>query len=152
MAVLVFLDGVLRNKKNAPIPNGMLLYRSLNETNRVLILCKDKEKDNNWLKQNKIFKLDDLVDQNLTYLGDNPEYRQVEYVRGLGPVDYVITENPELAALLLQQGITALVFLNPLYIDDRYRPDSLTKKSWDEVIQELDKQEEALLEDPRVNG
>jgi hypothetical protein len=130
----------------------MLLYRSLNETNRVLILCKDKEKDNNWLKQNKIFKLDDLVDQNLTYLGDNPEYRQVEYVRGLGPVDYVITENPELAALLLQQGITALVFLNPLYIDDRYRPDSLTKKSWDEVIQELDKQEEALLEDPRVNG
>jgi hypothetical protein len=42
--------------------------------------------------------------------------------------------------------------LNPLYIDDRYRPDSLTKKSWDEVIQELDKQEEALLEDPRVNG
>jgi len=150
MAVLVFLDGVLRNKKNAPIPNGMLLYRSLNENNRVLILCKDKEKDHNWLKQNKIFKLDDLVDQKLTYLGDNPEYRQVEYVRGLGPVDYVITENPELAALLLQQGITALVFLNPLYTDDRYRPDSLTKKSWDEVVQELDKQEETLMEDPRV--
>ncbi len=151
MAVLIFLDGVLRNRKNAPISNGMLLYRSLNETNRVLILCKDKEKDNNWLKQNKIFKLDDLVDQNLTYLGDNPEYRQVEYVRGLGPVDYVITENPELAALLLQQGITALVFLNPLYVDDRYRPDSITKKSWDKVVQELDKQEETLLEDPRVN-
>lgn len=152
MAALLFLDGVLRNRKNAPIPNGMLLYHSLKEKQRVLILCKDKDKDDNWLKQHKIFKYDDLVGQDIPSLGDNPEYRQVEYLRGLGQVDYVITDNAELAKDLLTDGITVIVFLNPVYVDDRYRPDSLKRgtKTWKEVVAEIERQQEALVEDPRV--
>jgi len=152
MAVLMFLDGVMRNRKNAPIPNGMLLYHSLKEKNRVLILCKDKDKDDNWLKQHKIFKYDDVVDHNIPSLGDNPEYRQVEYLRGLGQVDYVVTDSVDLAKDLLTDGVTVMVFLNPVYVDDRHRPDSLRRKTrtWEEVQSEIERQQEALVEDPRL--
>mgnify|MGYP003335977272 CR=1 FL=1 len=34
MAVLMFVDGVLRNAKKAPIQQGMLLYHALKEKNR----------------------------------------------------------------------------------------------------------------------
>ena len=62
MAVLLFVDGVLRNAQRAPIRTGMLLYHSLKEKNRVLLLCPDKDKDDNWLRQQKINNYDDLVD------------------------------------------------------------------------------------------
>jgi hypothetical protein len=151
MAVLMFIDGVLRNHKKAPIPNGMMLYRSLNENNRVLLISSDKDKDDTWLKQHKIFKFDDIVGVDIPAIGDDPEYRQVEYVRGLGPVEYVVTSSPELAQKLLVAGVTAIVFLNPVYVDERFRPDSRKGvRSWAEVSQEIEKQQEAYNEDPRV--
>jgi hypothetical protein len=150
MAVLLFIDGVIRNSKNAPIPTGMQLYRTLNESNRVLFLSRDKEKDDHWLRQQKINKYDDIVGTDIpSYDGD---YRQVEYVRGLGPVEMVVTPDPELAKSLLSDGVTVLVFLHPIYTDDRFRPDSIRKgfKAWAEVVAEIEKQQEVFMEDRRV--
>lgn len=152
MAVLMFFDGVICNHKNAPIPDGLMLYRKLNENNRVLILCKDKEKTDHWLRQQKINKLDDLVDYNIPALGDDPEFRQVQYVRGLGPVEYVITSDPELTKKLLEVGVTTLVFLNPVYATEKFRPDSRQGvKSWADIVTEIEQQQEAYNEDPRVS-
>jgi len=150
MAVLMFIDGVLRTSKNAPIQNGLQLYRTLNETNRVLFMSADKEKDDHWLRQHKINKFDDIVGPDIpSYDG---AYRQVEYVRGLGPVEMVVTPDPELAKALISDGITVLVFLNPVYTDDRYRPDSIKKgfKAWAEVVDEIERQQEAHNEDRRL--
>jgi len=152
MAVLMFFDGVMCNSKNAPIPNGMMFYRHLNELNRVLILCKDKAKTDHWLRQQKISKLDDIVDYDIPSIGDDPEFRQVEYLRGLGPVDYVVTSNPELAKKLLEVGVTTIVFLNPVYVTEKFRPDSRHGvKSWSDIVTEIERQQEAYNEDPRVN-
>jgi hypothetical protein len=152
MAVLLFVDGVLRNSQRAPIRTGMLLYHSLKEKNRVLLLCPDKDKDDNWLRQQKINNYDDLVDlKSIPAPGDFPELRQVEHLNSQGPVDFVITTDPSLTAKLLAKGITTVFFASPLYIAESFRPDSKEGvKAWDEIVKEIIKQQDVFREDPRI--
>lgn len=152
MAVLIFVDGVLRNSKKAPIQQGMLLYHSLREKTRVLFLCSDKDKDDEWLRQQKINRYDDLVGlDNIPALGEYPEFRQVEHVNSQGPVDFVVTSDPLLVSLLLSKGITALLFASPVYISEVFRPDSKKgSKSWKAIVEEIVKQQDMEKEDPRV--
>ena len=151
MSVLMFVDGVIRSQTNAPIYQGLAIYRLFNDGNRVILLCKDRAKDDRWLKEHRINKLDDLVDQSIPLLTDFPEYRQVEYCRGKGPIDLVITSDPELAKKLIEVGITTMVFMQPAYIQERFRPDSVEgRKSWSELTAELVKQQDNLKEDPRL--
>ena len=151
MAVLMFLDGVMRNQQGAPIPNGVLLYHTLKEKNKILLLVDDKDKADTWLRQHKINKLDDLIDFNIPMPGEFPEFRQVEYVRSQGPVDYVITSDPELIKKLLEIGVTVLGFMNPIYIREEFRPDSKVGiKKWADIVDELARQQDAFLSDPSV--
>lgn len=148
----MFLDGVMRNPTtNAPIPQGMQLYRTINDKGRVLLLCDHKEKADRWLRENKLALFDDLVGPEMTVGHDFPEYRQVEYCRSNGAVNFVVTSNPELAAKLLEVGITSLLFLQPVYIAEKFRPDGRQgAKSWDSIREEIVKQQEAFLEDGRI--
>lgn len=153
MAVLMFINGVLRDSKQAPIRTGMLLYHALKEKNRVLLLCSDKDKDDNWLRQNKINKYDDLVGlDNIPALGDFPEFRQVEYTQSQGLVDFVVTSDPSLTSKLLAKGITTMMFTSPIYIKESFRPDSKHGvKAWQDIVDEISKQQDAFNEDPRVS-
>ena len=151
MAILLFMDDVLRMDNNHPIPNGISLYRTLKEKNRVLILCKDKDKADHWLRQQRINNYDDLVDiADVPAPGDNPKLRHVEWVNSLGPVDFVVTSDPELTVKLLEKGFTTLVFLNPTYIREEFRPDSRQGvRSWTDIVTEIEKQQDNFREDPR---
>ena len=151
MTFLMFVDGVLRSHTGSPIYQGLGLYRLLAENNRVLLLCEDKDKDDVWLKQHKINKVDDLVGLDIPFMTDNPEFRQVEYCRGMGPVEAVITSNPVLIKQLLEVGVTSIAFLHPSYIKEEFRPDSRTGvRSWADIENEIIKQQDAIREDPRV--
>jgi hypothetical protein len=148
---LMFVDGVLRSHTGSPIYQGLGLYRLLAENNRVLLLCEDKDKDDVWLKQHKINKVDDLVGLDIPFMTDNPEFRQVEYCRGMGPIEAVITSNPVLIKQLLEVGVTSIAFLHPSYIKEEFRPDSRTGvRSWADIENEIIKQQDAIREDPRV--
>ena len=151
MAFLMFIDGVLRSHTGTPIYQGLGLYKLLNENNRVLLICADKPKDEVWLKQHKITKLDDIVGRDIPFMTEEPELRQVEYCRGQGPIDMVITSNTELAKRLLEIGITTNLFLHPSYIREEFRPDSKQgRKSWADIENEIEKQQSAFIEDSRV--
>lgn len=152
MAILVFVDGVLRTPKSAPIPDGMALYRSLKEKHRVLLLCDDKEKTDHWLRQHRINNVDDLVEsKSVPALGDDPHFRLVMWVKSQGPVEYVITSDPQLTLRLLEVGMTTLVFLQPTYIKEDFRPDSRHGvRPWTDIVQELEKQQDTYSEDPRI--
>lgn len=153
MAVLMFVEGVLRNPKRAPIQQGMILYRALKENNRVLLLCSDKDKDDNWLRQQRINNYDDLVGmENIPAIGDDqPEFKQVEWIRSQGHVDFVITDDPNLSSRLLTKGVTTLLFANPLYLDESYRPDTNKgSKAWADIVNEIVKQQDMFKEDPRL--
>jgi len=148
---LMFIDGVLRTHTHTPIYQGLGLYRLLAENNRVLLISSNKEVDDVWLRQHKINKIDDLIGRDIPSMTDNAEFRQVEYCRGQGPVEMVITSNPVLAKDLLEVGITTMVFLQPSYVKEEFRPDSrVGRKSWEDISTEIANQQDAIAEDPRV--
>lgn len=151
MTFLMFLDGVLRSHTGTPIYQGLGLYRLLAENNRVLLLCEDKEKDDVWLRQHKINKIDDLIGRDIPSMTDFPEFRQVEYCRGMGPIEAVITSNPKLINELLKVGVTSIAFLHPSYIKEEFRPDSRSGiKTWASIEDEIVKQQDEIKEDPRI--
>ena len=151
MAFVMFLDGVLRSHTGGPIYQGLGLYKLLNENNKVLLICADKKKDDVWLKQHKINKLDDLIGRDIPGMTDFPEWRQVEYVRSQGPVEMVICSDPVLGKRLLEAGITTVMFLQPSYVKEDFRPDSRQGvKSWSDIVDEIVRQQESFVEDPRV--
>jgi len=151
VAILMFVDGVLRSHTGSPNRQGFALYRTLKETTQVILICSHKARDDRWLKENKINLVDDLVGEDIPLSIDWLEWRQVEYCRGRGPVDYVVTSDPKLSAKLLESGITTLMFLQPLYISEKFRPDSREgRKSWADIENEITRQQELYVEDHRV--
>lgn len=151
MAIVMFVDGVLRHNSSAPIYSGMALYRMFSEDMRVVLLSEDKEKTHRWLLEHKINTFDDLIDNNVPGVLEDPEFEQVKYCRSQGKIELVVTANIELAKKLLEEGIDTLMFLHPNYLRPEFRPDGRQGiRSWAAVQDEMDKQMEMLREDPRV--
>lgn len=150
MAVLLYVDGVLSNKGVA-IKDGLALYRTLQEKMAVILLCEDKEKTDRWLKENKLMKTDNIVDNKVPGVVGDVKFRQAQWCRSQGPVEYVVTADVDLAKTLIEYGFRTLLFLDPVYLDHKFRPDTKDgRKSWAEIQAELDKQEDMYLDDPRV--
>lgn len=151
MAILMFVEGVLRSSQGSPIPQGVALYRTLKDKGQVFLLCANKARDDRWLKENKINLVDDLIGTDIPHMTEWPEWRQVEYCRGQGQVDMVVTSDPALVQKLLEVGMTSLMFLQPTYITEKFRPDSREgRKSWGEITKEITRQQELYVEDHRV--
>jgi len=151
VAILMFVDGVLRSHTGSPNRQGMYLYRTLREHTQVFLLCSNKARDDRWLKENKVNLVDDLVGEDIPLSIDWLEWRQVEYCRGRGQIEYVITSDPKLATKLLESGVTSLLFLQPIYISEKFRPDSNEgRKSWAQIQDEIVRQQELYVEDHRV--
>lgn len=152
MSVLIFLDGVLRKTGDkSPMFEGLNLYKGLNEVNRVVILAEDKEKADLWFKANTLnAKLDDIIGPS-KIVSDNPKLQQVLDCQAKGKIDFVVTDDSDLARDLLERGIMTMVFLSPRYSRPEFRPDAREGvKSWDKITEELDRQQGLYLEDPRV--
>ena len=132
---------------------GVALYKSLNETNRVILICEDAERTDIWLKTNNLAKkLDDIIGIVDTPL-DRPKLLTVESIRSKGKIDYVVTEDTELARQLIEVGVPVLVFLNPRYTRPEFRPDGREgKKSWVDINEELDRQQGLYDDDARLEG
>ena len=151
MAVVMFVDGVLRSETGSPIYQGLALYRMFNEDVRVILLTDEREKTHRWLLEHKINKIDDLFDHNLPGVIDEPELEQVKYCRSQGKVEIVVTADLDLGKKLLQEGLDTLLFLHPTYLRPEFRPDGRQGvRSWAAIEAEMDKQIEMIKEDPRV--
>ena len=151
MAILMFVDGVLRGVTGAPIKQGFSLYHTLRSNNRVLLLCKNKERDDRWLKENKINLVDDLIGSEIPAMQDYSEFRQVEHCRSTWQIDFVVTADTTLAAKLLESGITTLMLLHPIYMDEKFRPDGRQGvKPWGDIVAAIESQQDTFSEDPRV--
>jgi hypothetical protein len=153
MSVIVLLDGVIRNlRKQAPISEGVLLYKTLNELNRVIVLADDRERTDIWLKKNNMAKsLDDIV-QISDSVVEEPRLASVKSILSKGRVEFVVTDDVDFAKSLLELSINVLVFLHPRYVKPEFRPDGRAgAKSWAAINGELDKQQGLLLEDGRLS-
>ena len=152
MTVLVFLDGVLRRRgeDKSPIVEGTAIFKAMSMFTRVVVIADDAQDADRWFKSNGLSqKVDDIIDYKPPVL-ENVPYKQVQHVRSKGRVDIVITDDIELSKELLESGVASYLFLHPKYIRPEFRPDGRGRKSWDEVTEELDKQQGLFTEDPRV--
>lgn len=151
MAIVMFVDDVLRSSTGSPIYQGLALYRMFNEDVRVVLLTDDRDKTHRWLLEHRINTFDDLVDRNVPGILNDPDLEQVKYCRSQGKVELVVTGNVELSKKLLEIGLDTLLFLHPTYLRPEFRPDGRQgMKAWADIEEEIDKQIEMIKEDPRV--
>jgi hypothetical protein len=150
VAVLIYAEGVLHNNQHMVIKDGLALFRTLQEKYAVIVIAEDKERTDRWLRENKAIKIDNIIDK--TSINPIIEWHipLADYVRSQGPIDFVITHDPKLSADLLEKGYRVLLFLEPAYLDHKFRPDSFEgMKAWDKIKDELNTQADLLLEDKR---
>jgi len=152
MSVLVFIDGVIRRDRDQSIIlDGAAIYKSFNENYRVILISEDKERTDVWLKTNNLAKNIDDIYQIVDTPLDNPKLLTVEVLRSKGKIDFVVTEDVDLAKDLLEIGVPTLLFMHPQYIRPEFRPDNPSGvRSWGSITEELDKQQGLFEEDARL--
>lgn len=151
MALVMYVDGVLKHRNGSPIRENVALYRALKEVYKIFLICDDIPKTDRWLKENKIKYVDELIDENVPEFSTNLKVSQAEYIRSHGKIELIFTADADVAEELLARGFRTLFVLDPYYLDPISRPDSSAgRKTWDQIKAEIDRQQELFLEDPRV--
>lgn len=147
------IDGVLRSHSGSPIYQGIALYRLLSDNNKIFLLSNDKNIDERWLREQKLKGYDDMIGPEAPNSFDDRLYAQVLHARNssIGAFELAVVPDPAVAAKLLAVGVTTLLFLQPFYIKEEFRPDSRKGiRSWNQIVDELERQQDSFSEDPRI--
>ena len=151
MAIVVFLDGVMRSDNKVPIFEGISLYKALNANAKVAIACEDEEEAQRWCLEHKLEDVDGFISDKTVGEYENKDLLKVQYQQGQGPLHLVLTGDVDFAQTLLANGIKALLFVHPVYLSPKFRPDGrVGRKSWTDLVGELDRQVNLKLEDNRL--
>lgn len=151
MSIVVFMDGVMRTETRVPIFEGIYLYRSLNENTTVTLACDDLAEADRWCKEHKIKDVDGFIPNSAIGNYENKDWLKVQHQMASGPVYMVITSDMDLAKICLENGVRVFLFLHPIYLSAKFRPDGREgRKSWAAIKDELDKQLELKTEDKRI--
>jgi len=147
----MFLDGVLRSDTKTPIYEGVSLYKALNVNGLVSLACDDQEEANRWCKEHKLVDIDGFISNKTVGEYEDKDFRKIQHQQASGPLHMVVTADMDLAIKCLENGIKTLLWLHPVYLNAKFRPDGREgRKSWDAVVNELDRQVQLMLEDDRL--
>ena len=108
----ITIQGILRDPVNAqPSPDGQDLYAALCSTHRVTLLADrgDQVVTGHWLKI-------EGFDQHTAVMHIEPgstRFLQIKALRAQGPLDLVVTADPELAHPLFALGQPHLLYIQP---------------------------------------
>lgn len=151
MSIIVFMDGVLRTETRVPIFEGIYLYKSLNENTTITLACDDQEEAQRWCLEHKLKDVDGFISNKSIGEYDNKDWLKIQSQLATGPVYMVITSDLELAKTCIENGVRVFLFLHPIYLSAKFRPDGRSgRKSWDALVEELDRQLELKMEDKRL--
>ena len=148
--ILMFLDGVLRTTNDAPIYESIAILSAVKDSKKVTVLAKDRADADRWLKSTGVGKIDNIVDHSHVTATEDKDFWMVEYCRAQGKITMVFTSDTVLAEKLLENGVTTMLLLHPMYIRPEFRPDGRGRKSWEAIVEEIDKQQEMYAEDERL--
>ena len=142
MNILVSLDGVLSSDSGEPIRAGVMLYYALNINNRVAIMTSRKTEDaEHWLQSHGIINYDELIDTSYRLEGEDLKKRQFILSRSKAPVELYVDSDPSMCAWVFEeQGIPAIMFMNPGYLAVERRPDAPSKvRKWTDIENAIDR-------------
>jgi len=147
----MFLDGVLRSENKTPIYEGVSLYKALNVNGLVTLACEDQEEAKRWCKEHKLTDIDGFISDKTVGEYEDKDFRKIQHQQASGPLHLIVTADMDLAVKCLENGIKTLLWLHPVYLSAKFRPDGREgRKSWDAVVGELDRQVQLMLEDDRL--
>jgi hypothetical protein len=147
----MFLDGVLRSENKTPIYEGVSLYKALNVNGLVTLACEDQEEAKRWCKEHKLTDIDGFISDKTVGEYEDKNFRKIQHQQASGPLHLIVTADMDLAVKCLENGIKTLLWLHPVYLSAKFRPDGREgRKSWDAVVGELDRQVQLMLEDDRL--
>jgi len=151
VAIVIFMDGVMRSESKIPIYEGISLYKSLNVNGTVMLACDDQEEAARWCKEHKLTGIDGFISNKTVGEYEDKDFLKIQHQQSNGPLHMVIVSDIDLAKKCLQNGIKTLLWLHPVYLSPKFRPDGRTgRKSWDDLVGELDRQVELMAEDDRI--
>lgn len=151
MAIIIFMDGVLRSAQRVPIFEGIALYKSLNVNGIVHLAVDDEAEAQRWCKEHRLKDIDGFISDKSVGNYENKEFLKVKKLQSSTPLDLVITADLPLAKDLLEAGVKTMLFLHPIYLNAKFRPDGREgRKSWQDIVDEMDRQLNMLLEDDRL--
>jgi len=153
MHILVELEGVLRGKKDEPIPVGIIMTAQLAAYNSITFMTElTKAQAEQWINVNKVVDYDNLVDSSVGLVGEELSPRQMKVARSKGNVDLFVTNNPTNWAKAFEQGIPSIMFGVPSYTRLEFRPDAPKKvRAWNDIEDEIRRQNELRTKDKRIN-
>jgi hypothetical protein len=145
------MDGVLRSDSKVPIYEGISLYKSLNVNGTVMLACADQDEAARWCKEHKLTDIDGFISNKTVGEYEDKDFLKIKHQQASGPLHLVVVADIELAKTCLQNGIKTLLWLHPVYLSPKFRPDGrVGRKSWDDLVGELDRQVELMAEDNRL--
>jgi hypothetical protein len=141
--IVMAIEGVLRSHFNAtPIPEGLMLYFTLNENNRVVLVANGPRAEaDRWLKNRSIMNVDHIIDEEaLVVFDEDLRERQITSLLADGKIDLFIDSDPESVAYAMEQGITSLLFGHPRWVLPEFRPEGRNNiKPWARIVAEVQK-------------
>lgn len=147
------MDGVLRSDNKVPIYEGISLYKSLNANGTVMLACDDAEDAARWCKEHNLKDVDGFISNASIGEYEDKDLLKVQHQQAQGPLHLVVTSNVELAVKLLESGVKTLLFLSPIYLSAKFRPDGREgRKSWEALVGELDRQVDLMMGDKRLDN
>jgi hypothetical protein len=106
-----------------------------------MIACDDQVEAARWCKEHKLNDVDGFISNKTVGEYENKDLLKVQHQQAAGPLHLVVTADMELAKTLLEKGVKTLLFLHPVHLNARFRPDGGEgRKTWADLVGELDRQ------------
>jgi hypothetical protein len=116
-----------------------------------MIACEDQDDAARWCKEHKLTEVDGFISNKTVGEYEDKDFLKIQHQQSSGPLHMVVTADLDLARKCLENGVKTLVWLHPIYLSAKFRPDGRKgRKSWDDLVKELDRQVDMLMEDKRV--
>lgn len=145
------VEGILRVPGGeGHIDTGWSLYQALAKNSRLYLLSHtwSEEQCATWLAKRQLTGHLSYLHQ--TIPGAAGRFEALNRIRSWR-VGLVLEPNPSIAAALLRAGWNTAVITHSAYSQPEWRPDyDATPRRWDELTEEVERQTELRLTDPRI--
>lgn len=156
-SVVIVINGVLRpsNRPDSVDPIGRQLYESLKSRFRVILLDDASAPETqHWLDVHgfvgHVGAYTPPVDFAPRTVAEG-RLRMLAAIRNAQGADLVIEPHPTCAAEEISSGYVVMLYASPKYLMDIWHPEhSYEPRAWDDIVDEIERQENAKAKDTRL--
>lgn len=152
MNIAIFIDGILRGGFGQPLANGTALFKTLADGHRLLLIGRDEEADKRWLSEEGLTGYAVISPIHPLDVEEQAIARTLTGLRSRGPVDMVLTADPDHARQVYALGCEVFLFVSRTSSHPSWRPDARKQgpTPWEAFLSEVRNQRRAAAAIPPV--